>query len=57
MDIYTLLIPICVGFLGCHIDSVMGATLERRKIFNKHHTNFSSIALGAIIAWIWIVFW
>jgi uncharacterized protein (TIGR00297 family) len=57
MDIFTIIIPVCIGFLGCHIDSVFGATLERRGIFNKHHTNFFSIAIGAFIAWFWIMLW
>lgn len=57
LDTSTLLIPIFVGFLGCHIDSLMGATLERRKYFSKHQTNLSSIALGALVAWVLIMIW
>jgi uncharacterized protein (TIGR00297 family) len=52
-----VLIPILIGFLGCHIDSVLGATLERKKIFTKHHTNITSIALGALMAWAVIMIW
>src|SRR5437867_137791 len=30
-----VLIPATIGFLGCQIDSVLGATLERRGLVNK----------------------
>jgi len=43
-------IPAFVGFLGCHIDSVFGATLERRGIFNKRTTNLAATSLGAVLA-------
>ncbi len=43
-------IPAFVGFLGCQIDSVFGATLERRGIFNKRTTNLAATSLGAVIA-------
>lgn len=57
LDITTIIIPIFVGFVGCHIDSLMGATLERRGYFTKHHTNFSSIVLGALMAWLMLMLW
>src|SRR6267378_1262536 len=34
-----LLIPVIVGFVGCQIDSVIGATLELRGIVNKKTNN------------------
>ncbi len=43
-------IPVLVGFLGCQIDSVLGATLEEKKVLNKDTVNLVTIALGAIIA-------
>ncbi len=43
-------IPALVGFVGCQIDSVFGATLERRGVFNKRTTNLAATSLGALIA-------
>jgi len=37
------------GFIGCNIDSLIGATLENRGIVNNHHTNFLATLLGGII--------
>lgn len=46
----TLFIPMLCGFLGCQIDSVIGATWETRKKIGKLGNNFLSIALGTLIA-------
>ena len=46
----TLFIPMFCGFLGCQIDSVIGATWEQRKKIGKLGNNFLSIALGTLIA-------
>lgn len=46
----TLFIPMLCGFLGCQIDSVIGATWEQRKKIGKLGNNFLSIALGTLIA-------
>ena len=43
-----ILIPIVMGFLGCNIDSLIGATLERRGITSKLSTNLLSMAFGAL---------
>ncbi len=43
-------IPVLVGFLGCQIDSVLGATLERKGVLSKDTNNLVTIAIGAIIA-------
>ncbi len=45
-----LLLPMVVGFLGCQIDSVLGATLERRGIIGKRSVNLVSTSLGGVIA-------
>jgi uncharacterized protein (TIGR00297 family) len=42
-----------VGWIGCQIDSVLGATLENRGLIGKGQVNAISIALGSIIAWQW----
>jgi uncharacterized membrane protein len=47
-----LLIPMAIGFLGCQIDSVIGATLERRGIVNKKTNNLISTVSGAILAYL-----
>ena len=46
----TLFIPMLCGFLGCQIDSLIGATWEKRKRIGKLGNNFLSIALGTLIA-------
>jgi len=46
----TIFIPMLCGFLGCQIDSVIGATWEKRKIVGKLGNNFLSIAAGTLIA-------
>ena len=43
-------IPVVSGFLGCQIDSVIGATLENRGYIGKLGNNMVSIALGTLIA-------
>ena len=37
------------GFIGCHVDSLIGATIERRK-GNTHMTNFIGTLSGGITA-------
>jgi uncharacterized protein (TIGR00297 family) len=43
-----LLIPITMGFLGCNMDSLIGATLERRGIVGKLGTNLLSMGFGVL---------
>ena len=35
-----------MGFVGCQIDSVLGATLENRGIIGKGDVNFISIGIS-----------
>lgn len=52
----TFLILGAIGIIGCMIDSLIGATLERRSIVGKLGTNIISMACGAIIALvIWVL--
>lgn len=44
-----LLIPAVLGFLGCQVDSVIGATLERRGLVNKKTTNLLATSFGAVL--------
>jgi uncharacterized membrane protein len=49
MSTYTLLLPVCIGFLGCQIDSVLGATLQRQGIISNDFVNFLSIVISILI--------
>lgn len=51
MDVtpWTVGLPAAIGFLGCQIDSVLGATLEGEGLFTKEETNLLAITLGAIV--------
>lgn len=49
--IYYLFIPGIFGFLGCIIDSILGATLENRGIIGKGAVNLLSALLAVIITY------
>lgn len=44
-----LLSGVFIAFLGCQIDSVLGATLERRGLLNKSTVNLMAISISVII--------
>jgi uncharacterized protein (TIGR00297 family) len=44
-----MLIPIVMGVTGCMLDSVIGATLERRGKVTKLGNNILSMAIGALL--------
>ena len=46
---WTVLLPVAMGFLGCQVDSVLGATLEGEGLFTKEETNLLSITAGAAL--------
>jgi uncharacterized membrane protein len=50
-----LLIPVAIGFLGCQIDSVLGATLERRGLVDKKTVNLVATTSGAILCYLILV--
>ncbi len=53
-----IILVIDIGFLGCQIDSVIGATIETKGYVSKLTNNLLSITSGTIIAWlvmIWIL--
>jgi len=52
-----VLLIIVVGFVGCHIDSVIGATLEQRGLVNKKTNNLLSTSLGALLAYVAMATW
>lgn len=45
-----IIIPIVVGFMGCHLDSLIGATIESRGLVSKRANNLISTSVGAITA-------
>ena len=50
-----VLIPIAIGFFGCQLDSVLGATLERRGLVSKKTVNLVSTTTGAIVAYVILI--
>ena len=48
----TLAIPALMGFLGCQVDSILGATLEGEGLFTKEETNLVSIAVGGTLGFV-----
>lgn len=53
LDVF-ILIPLVMGFLGCMVDSLIGATLERKKHVSKLGNNIISMAVGSVLALILI---
>ncbi|OUJ18628.1 Cytidylyltransferase family enzyme [Methanonatronarchaeum thermophilum] len=46
---FALIVGPIAGFLGCNIDSLLGATLEKKGILNNEHVNLVATLSGAII--------
>lgn len=45
-----IVIPIAMGVAGCMLDSVVGATLERRGMVDKLGNNMMTMGLGAVLS-------
>lgn len=52
MTSYSLLLPIFIGFIGCQIDSVLGATLQRKGYLSNDNVNFLTIMISVVLAFI-----
>jgi len=52
--IYYLIVPGLFGFLGCMIDSLLGATLENRGIIGKGSVNFLSALIAVFSAFFFL---
>ncbi len=52
-----LVLGIVLGFVSCQFDSILGATLERKKIIGKSAVNIISISLTVILSGvlIWLI--
>ncbi len=48
--LHFVLIPALMGFAGCNIDSLLGATLENRGKLNKDRVNVLSIGAATLLA-------
>jgi uncharacterized protein (TIGR00297 family) len=48
--LWFILVPVAMGFLGCQIDSVLGATMENRGMLNKDRVNILSIGAATLLA-------
>jgi len=46
---FTIALPALIGFFGCQVDSVLGATLEGEGLFTKEETNLVAIAVGGAL--------
>ena len=43
-----------IGWIGCQIDSLLGALLENRGWLDKNSVNLASITAGAVLALVWV---
>jgi len=48
--VWFMVIPVAMGFFGCQIDSLLGATLENRGMLNKDRVNILSIGAATLLA-------
>jgi len=57
-ELYLLWLPFVVGVAGCHLDSLLGATVQKAGKLSNDDVNFVSIYIGVVIAWlisIWFI--
>ncbi|MHB8586281.1 MAG: DUF92 domain-containing protein [Thermoplasmatota archaeon] len=56
ISLWSFAIPAACGFVGCQVDSVLGATLETKGLVTKEEVNLLSITAGAGLALILALF-
>lgn len=50
-----MFVPVIFGFLGCNIDSLIGATWERKGYVDKLGTNMLSMFLGTLLGYVMLI--
>jgi len=48
--VWFVVIPVAMGFVGCQIDSLLGAAFENRGMLNKDRVNILSIGAATLLA-------
>jgi len=59
-SLFTIAIPLVAGFTGCIIDSLLGATAQKRGMITNDDVNYFSIYFGIVLAYllsIWLIFY
>ncbi|MGL6298075.1 MAG: TIGR00297 family protein [Methanobacteriaceae archaeon] len=51
----SIIITVIAGTVGCFMDSLLGATLERRNIINNEHVNLFATITGALVGIIVVI--
>ncbi|MFB6089129.1 MAG: TIGR00297 family protein [Candidatus Aenigmatarchaeota archaeon] len=49
-SIFGTIVVFISGYIGCLIDSLLGCTLERKKIVNKFHVNLIATFFGGLVS-------
>ncbi|MGA1822553.1 MAG: DUF92 domain-containing protein [Thermoplasmatota archaeon] len=47
-SIWIIIIPVILGWLGCQVDSVLGATLQRRGVLTNNLVNFVTVLICVV---------
>ena len=54
--LYLSIITCIIGWIGCQVDSILGAVFENRGYLNKGGVNALAITSGMVFMWAWIRF-
>lgn len=50
-----LSLPLIIGFMGCQVDSILGATIEQKGWISNDGVNLVATSFGGMLAWILIM--